>query len=427
VGVVIVGAQFGDEGKGKIVDFYAKQADLVVRFNGGNNAGHTVVVDGEKYKFHLIPSGVVYGKELVIGSGVVVDPEILLHEIEGFGGEVKLTISERAHVIFDFNKEMDRLFEEFKSGLKAGSTGRGIAPTYADKSSKFGIRVGDLLDENVFRKKLRILVDLKNKEFEVFGSGLRIDFGEVFEKYKLLGQKLKDYVGRAESLINEVLDRGGNVLFEGAQGTLLDLDYGIYPFGTSSSVFAGGACTGAGVSPRKIRRVVGVVKAYTSRVGEGPLVTELRDDVGEFIREKGHEFGTTTGRPRRCGWLDAVVLKHACMLNRFDGIAITKLDVLGGLDKVKICVGYNVNGNIIDFYPSNISVLENAEPVYEEFDGWPDFSDDEWSGLCEKGVDYLPLSLKNYVLRVSEICKAPVYIVSLGPSRKSTICLKEVF
>jgi len=424
-GIVIVGTQWGDEAKGKITDFLAGDADCVVRYNGGANAGHTVVVDGKTYKFRLIPSGVLQGKKVYIGNGVVVDPEVLLGELEDLrreGFNPDLHVSDRAHVVFDFHKLEDGLQEGLKGNLRAGTTRRGIGPTYSDKTARFGIRISDLLDEAVLRSKLKILVDFKQRLIShVYNEDVRLDEEEIFRKALNFGRSISSYVCDVSAEINGALDRGETVIFEGAQGTLLDIDHGIYPYGTSSNTIAGGACTGVGVSPKKIDKIIGVMKAYISRVGTGPVPTELKGEIGDRIREAGGEYGTVTGRPRRVGWLDLVPVKYSIRINGIDELVVTKLDVLNGVSPLKICIGYEYEGRRLDTIPANIRIFERCKPIYEELEGWD--ANINWKRVAEKGYDALPRQAKEYLERIEEHVKVPIRIVSVGPERRETIVL----
>ena len=379
--LVIVGLQFGDEGKGKIVDFLVEKLKIshVVRFNGGNNAGHTVVVGDEKFKLHHIPSGVIQGKECLLGNGMAIDPKVLIDELNGLkqrGINPKLTISPLAHVITEKHKELDA------ADSKIGTTKRGIGPAYASKISRNGIRMGDLKSA-----------------------------------YSNYSNELSKYIGDVSLKVNAALDNKKAVLFEGAQGTLLDIDFGTYPFVTSSNTIAGGACTGAGVSPKRINKVIGVAKAYTTRVGSGPFPTELSDEIGEKIRKQGAEFGTTTGRPRRCGWLDILMLNYSIRLSGVDEIALTKLDVLSGLEETKICTSYSYNGETLREFPSDSKVLSECRPVYETLKGWPEFKQGDFA---KTKFDKLPKEVKNYISRVEKLTGAPISIISFGPERGDT-------
>ena len=422
-GIVIVGTQWGDEGKGKIVDYLAKEADCVVRYNGGSNAGHTVVVGGKTFKFHIIPSGVLQGKRVYIGNGVVVDPEVLLSEIENLrkeGFKPDLYISDRAHVVFAFHKILDGLEERFKGSLSAGTTLRGIGPAYSDKVARFGIRVADLLDESELRRKMDVLVALKQKVIsQVYNGKETLEKEEIVKKYAEFGRKITNYVCDVSFAINEALDKGETVIFEGAQGTLLDIDHGIYPFGTSSNPTAGGACTGVGVGPTKISKVVGVAKAYTSRVGAGPVPTELMDKVGERIRIKGGEYGTTTGRPRRCGWFDAVPVRYSIRVNGISELILTKLDVLSGINPLKICTHYMVKNKVVNDIPADLKTYEECKPVYEELEGWTDSLD--WHQIAMGGYEALLPQAKTYIERIEELTGVPIKIISVGPEREDTI------
>ncbi|MCS7120576.1 MAG: adenylosuccinate synthase [Nitrososphaerota archaeon] len=422
-GLVVVGTQWGDEGKGKIVDFLAKDADCVVRYNGGSNAGHTVVVKGRIYKFHIVPSGVLQGKRVYIGNGVVVDPEVLLREIEGLrsnGFDPDLHVSDRAHVVFDFHKVIDGLEEKFKGGLSAGTTLRGIGPAYSDKVARFGIRVADLLNKDELKRKLDLLSTLKQKVItHVYDAEEVIDKEAIFRKYLDYGQRISKYVCDVSSEINEALDKGETVIFEGAQGTLLDVDHGIYPFGTSSNATAGGACTGVGVGPTKIEKVIGVAKAYISRVGTGYVPTELRDDIGERIRVIGGEYGTATGRPRRCGWFDLVPVKYSIRVNGISELILTKLDVLSGINPLKICLHYMCEGKVVSDVPADLTKYEKCVPIYEEMEGWSGSID--WHKVAVGGYDAMPEEAKAYVERIEELTGVPIKMISVGQEREDTI------
>lgn len=414
--IVLVGLQWGDEGKGKITDFYAGKADCVIRFQGGNNAGHTVVVHKKKYKFHLIPSGAVRGKKIIIGNGVVVDPEVLLQEIEMLREhniEPDLVVSERAHVIMPYHRILDGAQEAFFGSKKIGTTGRGIGPCYADKIARHGIRMGDIVDEKAFKERLEEVMPLKQAMLTALGEE-KINAEKIFETYASYGKKLKQYVRDTTVIIHSLLDKEKTVLFEGAQGCMLDIDFGTYPYVTSSHPVSGGVSLGIGISPNKIDTIIGVLKAYTTRVGMGPMPTELTDETGEHLAEKGNEYGTTTGRKRRCGWLDGVIASYACRLNGVDEIAITKLDVLDGLEKVKICTAYDCEGKEIKNFPSSLSLLSRCKPIYTELDGW-----ETTAGI--KKYEDLPDVAKKYISFIEEYLKKPVTIISNGPSRDETI------
>ncbi|MHA1370631.1 MAG: adenylosuccinate synthase [Promethearchaeota archaeon] len=428
--VVVIGSQWGDEGKGKITDLLASKADYVVRFQGGNNAGHTIVVDGERFKFHVVPSGVVQGKVVVIGNGVVVDPGVLLTEINALksrGIDVRLRISSKAHVIMPYHRLLDGLQDAMKGRYAAGTTKRGIGPAYADKMARIGIRMMDLVNPDVLREKLDIVVPYKQHVLDLFNSSTILDKDKIFEEYAGYGRALEPYIEDVEYLLNDALRSGKRILFEGAQGTLLGIDHGLYPHGTSSNCIAAAACTGAGVPVHKIDKVIGVVKAYTSRVGEGPLPTELKDDIGDRIREQGHEYGTTTGRPRRVGWFDAVAVRYSAMINGFDGACLTLVDVLEGIDPIKICVKYRVDGEDVDRWIADTNYLNRCAPVYEELTGWKPRNREEWLEIAKAGFIGLPENMKNYVRRLESLIGVPLVAISIGPSRRETIILKDVF
>ncbi|KYK32588.1 MAG: adenylosuccinate synthetase [Theionarchaea archaeon DG-70-1] len=423
---VIIGSQWGDEGKGKVTDYYSEKADYIVRFQGGNNAGHTVIVGDETFKFRLIPSGAVSGKHVVIGNGTVVDPEILLEEIselEQKGIPVNLHLSERAHVIMPYHKLQDALEEKLKGKLKAGTTKRGIGPCYQDKVGRFGIRFVDLMDKQVFREKLELFITMKQKLFNAHNEPFDLEVNEVFDVYNGYAEKLEKYIADTSLLVNTAVIQGKNILMEGAQGTHLGIDHGIYPYGTSSNCVAGAACTGAGIPPVYIKKVLGIVKAYTTRVGTGPVPTELVDETGAYLQKKGGEYGTVTGRPRRCGWLDLVLLRYSHRVNGFTGIALTKLDVLNGLDTVKICTHYQYNGEKVYDFPASMKKLEKCRPVYKEFPGW-DFDPED---IVKKGYNVLPAAARDYIQFVSDHLAVPVYMVSVGPARHQTLVLAELF
>ncbi len=427
---VIVGAQWGDCGKGKVVDYYSKDADMVVRYQGGCNAGHTVVVDGKKFKFHLIPSGVIQEKRLVIGNGVVLDLEVLYREIDDLRSKnisPNLLISERAHITLPVHKMLDGL-QETSRGKSIGTTKRGIGPTYTDKISRSGLRMVDLLDSGTLDEKIEMIVEKKQKLLRyVYKSDVVLSKKEILDYCLKFRDGLKNYIGDASLEIHNAIKGGKKIILEGAQGTLLDIDHGTYPFVTSSNPTIGGALTGSGIGPKNLNIIIGVMKAYVTRVGGGPFPTELTGQIGNKIREKGAEFGTTTGRPRRCGWLDGVALRFATRVNGFDGLTVMKLDVLGGLEKVKICTAYEYDGKTIKEFPADLKVLEKCVPVYETLDGWHDFSEQEWRDIANKGYDALPNEMKDYLKKIEEIAEIPIYFVSIGPGRESTICMKEIF
>lgn len=424
---VVLGAQWGDEGKGKMTDYLAEKADVVVRFQGGNNAGHTVEVGDKQYKLHLIPSGILYKEKLnIIANGVVVDPEALFKEIEyleGLGENItpdRLIVSDRAQVIMPYHKVLDKLKEEARGKNDIGTTRKGIGPCYSDKVDRNGIRVCDLIKPEVLRSKLEEYLPTKNKAITKLyvGEALRLD--EVYAKYLDYGKRLKPYVQDTSVRIFNAIKENKKVLFEGAQGTLLDIDFGSYPYVTSSNTTAGGVCVGTGIGPTMINSAVGVVKAYTTRVGKGPFPTELNDKVGDWIREKGHEYGTTTGRSRRCGWLDLVILKTAARVSGLTSFAVTKIDTLAGLEKLKICVGYKFEDKIIDYFPASLEDLAKCEPIYEEFDGWDDSITDA------RTYEELPENAKIYLKRVEEFTGVKTSIVSVGPRRDQTMIVSEL-
>ena len=426
--VVVIGAQWGDEGKGKVVDIYTEYADNVVRYQGGNNAGHTLVVGDEKVVLHLIPSGILHeGKRCIIGNGVVLDPEVFIREITNLKakGRMKddsvLCLSEGLHIIMPYHKRVD-LAREAKSGdKKIGTTGRGIGPAYEDKIGRRGIRLCDLLDKAIFERKLREALDEKNFLLEKFLGDKPFTFEEIFTEYCGYADVLRKHVADTSLMLHKEIKAGRNILFEGAQGTLLDVDHGTYPFVTSSSTCAGGACTGTGVSPRDIHEIIGISKAYVTRVGSGPFPTELLDETGERMRQAGNEFGSTTGRPRRCGWFDAVVLRYAVRVNGLTGVAITKLDVLDEFDTIKICTGYLYNGKPIDEIPATLDVFAACVPVYEEMPGWK-------TNISQiTSFDALPENAKKYVKRLEELTGCEIVMVSVGPRRTETISLRNPF
>jgi adenylosuccinate synthase len=424
--VVVMGTQWGDEGKGKIVDYLAEKADTVVRYQGGSNAGHTVVVDGKEFKLRLLPSGILYkGKKCVVANGVVVDPEVLLQEMDGIqeiGIDVEgIRLSNRAHVIMPYHKLIDELFEEARGVNKIGTTKRGIGPCYIDKDDRIGIRVCDLMDEEEFSIKLKANLELKNKMIKAVYNQEGFDFETVKKEYLAYADRLRKHVVDTSALLNEEIKTGKKVLFEGAQATMLDLDHGTYPYVTSSHPIAGGVCVGAGVGPNKIGTVVGVVKAYCTRVGEGPFPTEQLNEIGEKIRSCGHEFGTVTGRSRRCGWLDACVVRYAGYLSGIDYMAITRLDILDTFKEIKMCVGYKYKGELINEMPASLKVYAEVEPVYETFEGW----NTDISGV--RSYDALPANARKYVERMAEVTGINLGIISVGPGRDQTIILKEVF
>lgn len=425
--LVIVGTQWGDEGKGKIVDVLTKEADYVVRFQGGSNAGHTIVINQKKYIFHLIPSGIFWPQTVcVIGNGVVVDPEILINEIENLKNEgikvdpTKLLISEKAHVIMPYHKAFDIAREKEAKGNKIGTTCRGIGPCYEDKVARKGFRLIDLTYPNIFKEKLKTILEEKNFILKYFNID-PIEFKDVYERYVNYGEYLKPYLTDVSLILWKAKEEKKRILFEGAQGTFLDIDHGTYPYVTSSNTLAGNACCGSGIGPLGIDMVLGVIKAYTTRVGEGPFPTELKDELGDYLRNKGNEFGSTTGRPRRCGWLDLILVKTAVRLNSIKALALTKLDVLSGFEKIKVCIGYEYEGRIIDYLPSNPIEISKLKPVYKELPGWK-----ENIKNINKFED-LPKETKLYLKTIEDYLKIPFYLISTGPERENCIILKNPF
>lgn len=425
--IVIIGTQWGDEGKGKIVDLLAEHADLVVRFQGGNNAGHTMVVAGEKVISHLVPSGILQGKACLIANGVVVDPAVLIEEmdyLQGKGvscGPQNLMVSERAQVIMPYHREIDKAREKKKGKDKIGTTGRGIGPAYEDKVTRGGLRFVDLMDEQVFDEKLAAILPEKNFLLQKFLDAPTVDAGEVSQEYKEYARRLAPHIINVSVYVSRAIEAGKQVLFEGAQGTHLDIDHGTYPFVTSSNTVSGNACCGTGVGPKCIGGVMGVVKAYTTRVGAGPFPSELFDQTGDYLQSKGAEFGATTGRRRRCGWLDMVILNNAVRLNGLTGMAITKLDVLGGLDRIEICTAYRHKGRVMDTFPASLKVLAECEPVYETVAGWSE----DISGIDR--YENLPDPVKRYLARIEELAGVPIQIISVGPQRDQTIVVENPF
>jgi adenylosuccinate synthase len=425
--VVVIGAQWGDEGKGKIVDFFTEFADVVVRFQGGANAGHTLVVDGERVVLRLIPAGIFRkGKRCILGPGMVVDPETLIEEIATLRAKgyltdpQEVTVSDIAHVVMPYHKRLDQARERAKGGTRIGTTGRGIGPAYEDKYGRVGIRIGDLYRPGALRIKLSRNVKTKNEALARLGEP-PVDLEALWATLQTQAEALRAHVGNVPRILDEIRRRGRPILFEGAQGTLLDIDHGTYPFVTSSSTVAGGACAGTGIGPTYLSAVIGVCKAYSTRVGEGPFPTEVHDEVGERLRREGNEFGATTGSPRRCGWLDLVALRHATRVNGLTGLAVTKLDVLRGLQKVKICVAYELDGERLEEMPVDVGELERCRPVYEEWDGW---SED----LREcRSLDHLPRAARQFLSKVSADLGIPVTLVSVGPGRSETILVQNPF
>lgn len=424
--VAIVGSQWGDEGKGKVIDYLATQADVVVRGQGGNNAGHTLVVDGKKYALHLIPSGVLNPETInVIGNGIVFDPKGFLEELAKLNADnidtKNIKISDRAHVIFPYHKELDALAEEARGDNKIGTTKKGIGPCYMDKTERSGIRICDLMDKDIFAKKLKAQIDAKNKIVKNIYGAEEFDFDAIYNEYLGYAEQIRSYVDDTSVVVYEAIKAGKKVLFEGAQGTLLDLDLGTYPFVTSSHPTSGGFSVGAGVGPNMIKDVVGIVKSYTTRVGEGPFVTELNDETGDKIRTQGREFGTTTGRARRCGWFDAVIVRYAARVNGLTSISLMLLDVLTGFDTVKICTSYKMGDTVLREFPASLEDLAKCEPIYEELEGWSE----DLTGM--ETYEELPENAKKYIAKIEELVGVNVDMVSVGPNRAQTIVRKNIF
>jgi adenylosuccinate synthase len=426
--IVVIGAQWGDEGKGRIVDLISEKVDIIVRYQGGHNAGHTIVIGDEKVILHHLPSGILRQDKLsVIGNGVVVDPKVLLQEINelnsaGYGAdENNLKISDRAHVIMPYHREIDLARESMNGKARIGTTGRGIGPVYEDKAARRGIKFADLIDPDSLSARLKEVFEERNAYLTKVLGGNPLNFEEILEEYAEYGRELKRFSCDVSTLLNESISKGQNILFEGAQGALLDIDFGTYPYVTSSSAGSGGASTGSGVGPTKIDTVLGIAKAYTTRVGEGPFPTEISGELGEKLRQAGGEFGATTGRARRCGWFDAFALKYAAQTNGISWLALTKLDVLSGFEKIHICVGYRYKGEQLSSFPSNNQVLKDIEPIYEEMDGWKeDISE-------AKDISEFPIQARKYLEKLEETTGVPIYTVSLGPSREKIIFLNEIF
>ncbi len=426
--VVIVGAQWGDEGKGKVVDIYTENANAVVRYQGGNNAGHTLVVGDEKTVLHLIPSGILHeGKRCIIGNGVVLDPKVFIEEIDGLKkkgymtDDSQLVIDRNVHIIMPYHKKIDIARENKPGERRIGTTGRGIGPTYEDKVGRRGIRLSDLINPTVFAQKVKEFLPEKNFLLENFLKDTPVSEEEILAEYNAYGEILQKYVGNASLLLENCRKEGRNILFEGAQGSLLDVDHGTYPYVTSSSTCAGGAATGSGFGPRFINEVIGISKAYVTRVGEGPFPTELHDEMGEALRKAGFEFGATTGRPRRTGWFDAVALREAVRTNGLTGLAITKLDVLDELESIKVCTAYSYQGELLEEFPQDANVLKECKPVYEEVEGW------KCTISSATSYEELPEKVKNYLNKLEEITGCPVVLASVGPRRDQTIQLRNPF
>ncbi|OUN00704.1 MAG: adenylosuccinate synthase [Paenibacillaceae bacterium ZCTH02-B3] len=425
--VVVVGAQWGDEGKGKITDFLAEQADVVARYQGGNNAGHTILIQGNKYKLTMIPSGIFSENKLcVIGNGMVINPAALVEEIgyirkSGFSTD-NLRISDRAHIIMPYHIVLDELEEDRKADLKIGTTRKGIGPCYADKAARSGIRMADLMEPEVFEAKARRLIEEKNRMIVKLYDGQPLDADRIIREYLEYAEVLRPYVTDTSVVLNDAIDGGRKVLFEGAQGVMLDIDHGTYPYVTSSSPSAGGVCTGTGVGPSKIRQIIGVAKSYTTRVGDGPFPTEITGELADWIRNRGNEFGTVTGRPRRVGWFDSVVVRHARRVSGLTGLALNSLDVLSGLETVRICTAYRLpGGELVEHYPASLSVLAKCEAVYEELPGWKE----DISGA--RTLEDLPENTRRFVRRVSELTGVPIVIFSVGRDREQTRQIMPVY
>ncbi|CDM12586.1 adenylosuccinate synthase [Staphylococcus epidermidis] len=424
--IVVVGTQWGDEGKGKITDFLAEQADVIARFSGGNNAGHTIQFGGETYKLHLVPSGIFYKDKLaVIGNGVVVDPVALLKELDGLNergiSTDNLRISNRAQVILPYHLAQDEYEERRRGDNKIGTTKKGIGPAYVDKAQRIGIRMADLLEKETFERRLKENIEYKNAYFKGMFNETCPTFDEIFDEYYAAGQRLKDYVTDTAKILDDANVADEKVLFEGAQGVMLDIDHGTYPFVTSSNPVAGNVTVGTGVGPTSVSKVIGVCKSYTSRVGDGPFPTELFDEDGHHIREVGREYGTTTGRPRRVGWFDSVVLRHSRRVSGITDLSINSIDVLTGLDTVKICTAYELDGEKITEYPANLDQLRRCKPIFEELPGWTE----DITGC--RSLDELPENARNYLERISELCGVHISIFSVGPDREQTNLLEKLW
>ncbi len=425
--VVVIGTQWGDEGKGKIVDLLAEHADVVVRFQGGANAGHTLVIKGEKIINHLVPSGILQNKFCILGNGMVVDPAVLLKEIDHLtskgiqAGPERIAISETAHLIMPYHRRIDVAREERQGAKQIGTTGRGIGPAYEDKAARCGIRFVDLIEPDTFSERVRAALEEKNFYLTRYFGAEPLEAGPIIAEYRGYAERLAPYVANVSVLIDEAARRKRKLLFEGSQGTHLDIDHGTYPYVTSSNTLAANACCGAGLGPKRLTHVIGIVKAYTTRVGRGPFLTELTDEIGNRLQEKGAEFGSTTGRRRRCGWLDAVLLRNAVRLNGVTGLAITKLDVLDGLASLNICTGYEFAGRPVADFPASLKVLEQCRPVYETLPGWSE----EIADI--RSFRRLPKNVKRYLARIEELTGTPIDIVSVGPDRSQTIVLRNPY
>ncbi len=423
--LVIVGAQWGDEGKGKVTDFLTDKADVVVRYQGGNNAGHTVISNGKVYKLHLVPSGIVQNKPSVIGSGVALDPLSLIEEMNELKMQGiifdKLLIDKRTHLILPYHIKLDQLREESSARTEIGTTKRGIGPCYEDKTKRCGIRVCDLMMPEIFKEKLKQNLNNVNTELKKIYSSDELDFDDIADKYLNAAKIIRPYVADTSIIVQDYIKSGKKVLFEGAQGTMLDVNYGTYPYVTSSHPTTAGVCVGAGIPPTAINEAIGIAKAYTTRVGKGPFPTELLDKTGDYLREKGHEYGVTTGRPRRCGWFDTVGVRYAARINGLTGLAITKLDTLTGLKEIKLCVSYKYKGEILNVIPPELNIFDECEPVYEVFEGW------EQDMSSVRSYNDLNDNAKKYLSRISELCETPISIISVGPDRQQTIINGKFF
>ncbi len=423
--IAVIGAQWGDEGKGKIVDLLAQKAKMVVRFSGGDNAGHTVVNPYGEFKLHIVPSGIFYPRVVcIISNGVVINPSVLLDEVAQLNQRgvdtTNLFISDRAHLIMPYHTLLDGLEEESRAGKAIGTTRKGIGPAFTDKAARLGIRAGDLLDKEALLERLRFVLDYKNTILTKIYGASPLSLDEVYTQYCQYGERLAPHIRETTIMLEEALNREELVLLEGAQGTLLDPDFGTYPYTTSSSPLAGGSCVGAGLGPTKVSRILGIFKVYCTRVGGGPMPTELEDETGASIRERGHEYGTTTGRPRRCGWFDAVAARFSTRINGFTGMALTRLDVLDTLPRLKICVGYKLDGQTIDYFPANVAALGRCQPIYEELPGWQT----PISHIRE--YKQLPLEAQQYVTRLQELTSCPINLISVGPEREQTIMVSSI-
>jgi adenylosuccinate synthase len=424
--LALVGGQWGDEGKGRIVDLLAEKAKIVVRFSGGDNAGHTVVNPYGEFRLHLVPSGIFYPQvTCIIGNGVAVNPAVLLEELDDLHNHGintnRLLISDRAHLIMPYHTILDRLEEERRSKGAIGTTLRGIGPVFADKVARLGIRAGDLLDKDVFLSRLKSALEIKNIVLTKVYQASPLSLEEIYQQYCHYGEQLAPFIRETSSIIREAATKGEAVLLEGAQGALLDPDFGTYPYVTSSSPLSAAGCIGAGLGPREISRVVGVFKAYSTRVGAGPMPTELQDEIGDLIREKAHEYGARTGRPRRCGWFDAVAARFSVQINGLSDIALTHLDIYDGFPSIKVCTAYKVKGDVLTSFPSDVAVLEKCRPIYEELDGWHE-------SICEiHNSKKLPVAARNYMSRLEDLLSCPISLVSVGPDRKQIISAKDLF